>query len=242
MNVKPQAPSRRELLAILGGAGALSAAEVCLPAASPQTQGPYWVDENLNRSDIRPDPVDGTVAPGLPLNLAIQFHDVRGIGCKPLKDAKIDIWQCDAVGKYSNARDNGTSGKKFLRGFQMADADGGVRFLTVYPGWYHGRTVHIHFHVRRTLENGTLEQFTSQLYFPDDLSDQVFQQEPYAGRRGRDTKNGNDMILHGGERDGAVLYPAMKTLAGKSYQGTLAVGIDFSKQADDRFGGPRGAR
>ena len=176
------------------------------------------------------------------MNLALQSHDVRGIGCKPLKHAKIDIWQCDAAGRYSDARDNGTSGEKFLSGFQTADSDGGLRFLTVYPGWYHGRTVPIHFRVRRTLENGTLEQFASQLYFSDDLSAKVFKQQPDAGRRGRDTNNGNDMIPHGGERDGAVLCPAMKTLADRSYQGRLAVGIDFSKQTDERLAGYRGPR
>lgn len=231
------------MLAILGGAsalGSLTAADGCLPASASQTEGPYWVDEMLNRSDIRSDPSDGLTKPGAPLHLALSFHDVRALGCKPVDNAQIDIWQCDAAGLYSDARDNRTIGKKFLRGYQMTGRGGGVNFVTVYPGWYHGRTVHVHFRVRRKLENGTLEQFTAQLFFPDDLSDQVFRQEPYAGHRNRDIKNSNDMVMHE-SGEGASLYPEMKTVADKSYVGTLDIGIDFSKQADRHFGG-RGPR
>ena len=232
-------PSRRELLALLGGVGAAraaNAAESCTPAAAAQTQGPYWIDEMLNRSDIRVDPSTGKQSVGTPLNLALSFHDVHG--CKAIEGAKVDIWQCDATGLYSDQRENGTVGKKFLRGYQIASADGGVNFTTVYPGWYHGRTVHIHFRIRRRLESGAVENFTSQLYFPEELNDQVLAQDAYAGRKERrDMRNDNDMILHG-HGEGAVLFPAMKS-QGTGYAGVLDIGIDFSKKAQE-FGPPPG--
>jgi protocatechuate 3,4-dioxygenase beta subunit len=207
-----------------------------MPAAAAQTEGPYWVDEMLNRSDIRSDPADGSVKPGLPLKLALTFHDVRSGSCSPVKDAQVDIWQCDATGLYSDKEENRTRGKKFLRGYQMSDANGGVQFVTVYPGWYQGRTTHIHFRVRRKQE-----QFTAQLFFPDDLSDHVFQQEPYNNRRRkRDVRNSNDMVLHESEGGGAILYPAMKS-DGQGYAGAIDIGIDFNKQARE-FGPPPGGR
>ncbi len=83
--------------------------------------------------------------------------------------AIVDIWHCDAAGVYSDATDPGfnTVGKKFLRGYQVTDANGGVQFTTIYPGWYRGRTVHIHFKVRAKAKSGQSYEFTSQLYFDD---------------------------------------------------------------------------
>ena len=237
--MKHHTPSRRELLALIGStalAGRAMATESCAPAAAAQTQGPYWIDEMLNRSDIRVDPSTGLQSVGVPLNLALNFHDVHG--CKAIEGAQVDLWQCDAAGSYSGQRENGTVGKKFLRGYQIADASGAVNFTTVYPGWYRGRTVHIHFRIRRRLESGTVENFTSQLYFPEELNDQVLARDAYAGRKEkRDMRNANDMILHG-HGEGAVLFPEMKS-KGTGYAGVLDIGIDFSKKAQE-FGPPPG--
>src|SRR5437667_172656 len=97
----------------------------------------------LNRSDIRIDPADGSTRPGTLLTLAITVTNV-GSTCTPLAGAHVDIWHCDASGLYSDEQANNTVGKKFLRGYQIADDNGAVNFTTVYPGWYNGRTVHIH--------------------------------------------------------------------------------------------------
>ncbi len=96
----------------------------------------------------------------------------------------VDLWHCDALGVYSDVQDPGgaTLGKKFLRGYQTTDGDGLVRFTTIYPGAYRGRAVHIHFKVRSAAGGGRVHDFTSQLFFDDALSDQVFAQPPYAGR------------------------------------------------------------
>src|SRR5262249_15243110 len=146
-----------------------------------QTIGPYFVEENLNRSDLRTDPSDGTVEEGTALSLALSVFAVRGTACTPLPGAQVDVWHCNATGLYSDESAVGTAGKKYLRGFQMTDADGAVSFQTIYPGWYPGRTVHIHVRVRYfdSSVNKTYDLIT-QLYFDDATNDLVFARAPYA--------------------------------------------------------------
>jgi protocatechuate 3,4-dioxygenase beta subunit len=117
--------------------------------------------------------------------------------CLPLPDAQVDIWQCDALGVYSDVRDPGfnTVGKKFLRGYQVTDARGEAQFLTIYPGWYPGRTVHIHFKIRTVPVTGRRFEFTSQLYFSDELTDRVHAAPPYSRNGPRTTRNRHDGIF-----------------------------------------------
>src|SRR5260221_6904584 len=111
--------------------------------ASPSmTEGPYFVDELLKRVDIRTDPTDNAVRPGIPLKLEVRVFNVNGDACSPLKDAVIDIWHCDAQGLYSDEAANNTVGKKFLRGYKVTDENGLVNFTTIYPRWAMRRTVH----------------------------------------------------------------------------------------------------
>jgi len=109
----------------LVGFGQRSSAATATPACVVrpyQTEGPYFVDEKLNRSDIRSDPSDGSVRPGAPLRLALQVSRTDGRSCAPLTGALVDLWQCDALGVYSDVRDRdglfSTRGKKFLRGYK----------------------------------------------------------------------------------------------------------------------------
>src|SRR5207244_2699335 len=99
---------------------------------------------------IRSDPSDGSVKPGAPLRLALRVSRLTAGSCAPLPGAMVDVWHCDALGAYSDVSDPGgsTVGKKFLRGYQVTDAEGLVRFTTIYPGAYPGRAVHIHFKIR----------------------------------------------------------------------------------------------
>ncbi len=215
----PMRPSRlshrrRVALRALGGAGAwlasgaraqvtprggASGVPACLLTPA-QTEGPYFVDERLERSDIRADPASGSVKAGALLTLDLAIVAVDGGRCVPAAGAIVDVWHCDAAGIYSDANDMtfSTRGSKFLRGYQVTDADGRVRFTTIYPGAYPGRAVHIHFKVR-TRPHG---EFTSQLYFDDALTDRVHANAPYAGAvDGARTRNPRDGLYRRGGRE-----------------------------------------
>jgi protocatechuate 3,4-dioxygenase beta subunit len=168
-----------------------------------QTEGPYFVDEKLNRSDIRFDPSDGSVKQGVPLRLVFQVSQVSDRSCTPLSNASVDVWHCDAEGIYSDVNDRSfnTVGKKFLRGYQVTNANGTAEFVTIYPGWYPGRAVHIHFKIRTDSASQLGYEFTSQLYFNDALTDRVHAQAPYAAKGQRTQKNDQDDIFrNGGEQ------------------------------------------
>jgi protocatechuate 3,4-dioxygenase beta subunit len=231
--------TRREAVLLLGASGAallsgsgllhrLSAAEATPPpscvARPEQTEGPYFVDERLNRSDIRADPSGGAPRTGVPLALALTVSSLRGSTCRPLAGAQVDLWHCDADGVYSDVSDPHfrTVGRKFLRGYQVTDAKGMVRFTTIYPGWYEGRTVHIHFKVR-TAPAAAAHASTSQLYFDDAMSDRVLARAPYARRGARTTRNADDRIfLAGGEQ--LMLQPKP---ARDGYAASFAVGLQL---------------
>jgi protocatechuate 3,4-dioxygenase beta subunit len=209
--------SRRELLHCLGAAsaawlmiGGLNPGRVGAGNLGPscvvrpeQMEGPYFVDERLNRSDIRSDPTNGQVKPGTQLVLTLQVSRLNAGGCQPLPGAQVDIWHCDALGVYSDVQDPGfnTMGQKFLRGYQMTDERGEARFITLYPGWYPGRTVHIHFKIRTAPAAKRSFEFVSQLYFNDELTDLVHRAPPYATNGTRIARNHHDWIFRrGGDR------------------------------------------
>ncbi len=162
-----------------------------------QTEGPYFVDERLDRSDVRADISSGSVKPGALLVLELSLFAVGAGGCAPLRNAIVDIWHCDASGVYSDVDDMAfrTRGSKFLRGYQVSDADGRVGFTTIYPGAYPGRAVHIHFKVRPQAGRG---EFTSQLYFDDALTDRVHATAPYVDAGPRRTRNDRDGLYRAG--------------------------------------------
>ena len=181
-----------------------------------QTEGPYFVDELLNRSDIRSNPATGAVQAGTLLRLRITAAEVNGDTCSPLAGATVDVWHCNSQGLYSDVAANGTVGQKFLRGYQVTDADGVVEFTTIYPGWYSGRTVHIHFKVR----SGDLE-FNSQLYFDEAVTGQVYEAAPYAARGEPDITNSEDNIY----TDETLLNLSTDD---DGYLGTFDVGLRLS--------------
>ena len=140
------------------------------------TEGPYYFDADKIRSDIR----DGHE--GARLELALR---VRDASCSPIANAVVDLWQCDAEGAYSE------TGDPFLRGAQVTNKDGIAEFTTIYPGWYQGRTVHIHAKVH--LDSSTV--LTTQLFFDDAVSDRVFAGAPYNSRGEREVRNDGDGIF-----------------------------------------------
>jgi protocatechuate 3,4-dioxygenase beta subunit len=159
---------------------------------SPETtEGPYFVDERLERSDV----VAGQE--GVPLNLTIMVHEI-GFPPEPCVGAEVDIWQANAIGLYSDEPDlprRDTGGETFLRGYQLTDAEGKVRFQTIYPGWYEGRTPHIHVKVRDFSSGSPPETFTTQLFFDESLNEAVLAMRPYNERPDRDTTNDDDTIF-----------------------------------------------
>ncbi|MBE9113542.1 intradiol ring-cleavage dioxygenase [Nodosilinea sp. LEGE 07298] len=190
-----------------------------------QTEGPYFVDEGLNRADIRADSATGAVKPGVPLKLQFRVSQVGENACVPLAGAIVDVWHCDATGAYSDVSDRqaNTLGQTFLRGAQVTNADGTAEFTTIYPGWYPGRTVHIHFKIRGSTAASQGYEFTSQLYFDDALSDRVYAQAPYSDRGQRTTRNSNDGIFRsGGEQ---LVLPA--TQDGEGYAGRFEIGLEL---------------
>jgi protocatechuate 3,4-dioxygenase beta subunit len=135
----------------------------------------------------------------------------------------VDIWQCDAVGRYSDVNDrrNSTSGQTFLRGQQVTNASGIVQFTTIYPGWYSGRAVHIHFKVRTAASSSPAYEFTSQFYFDERLTDRVHARAPYSTHTGQRTRNESD----GPFRDGGTQLILPVTERGQGYSASFTVGM-----------------
>jgi protocatechuate 3,4-dioxygenase beta subunit len=232
--------TRREALALLGSTGTLlllggstSSAEssragrprypcVVRPAS---TAGPYYVDEKLERSDIRSDPTDGTVKEGTPLALTLNVSSIAKGACAPLVGAIVDVWHCDAHGVYSDAVDRlfNTTGKKFLRGHQITDQHGAVRFTTIYPGWYPQRTPHIHYKIRSPASAPSPYEFIGQGYFDEGMSDRVYAKAPYAGQGKRTVSNITDQIYRA---DGGRQSMLSVTPAKDGYAATFDVALD----------------
>jgi len=202
-----------------GATGAAGALPSCV-AKPALTEGPFFVDEKLNRSDIRSDPSGASNATGVPLTLAFAVSKIDPGGCTPLEGATVDVWHCDAEGRYSDEAQNDTVGQKFLRGYQTTDANGTCAFTTIYPGWYEGRTVHIHFKIRTS--DG--KDFTSQLFFDDALSDTVFASSPYKEKGARDVRNANDTIFN--QSGGKLTLAPTKSSGG--YAATFDIGLDLT--------------
>lgn len=167
-----------------GGTGGTGGANGCT-VYPQQTEGPFYLDLDLLRRDI----TEGKA--GLPLTMVIQ---VQSAECAPLRDVAVDLWHCDADGVYSGFPGQlggvDTTGESFLRGTQVTDADGVAEFETIYPGWYPGRTTHIHFKVHTS----SIMEATSQLYFPESVTDDVYAMPPYDERGPKDTANSGDGI------------------------------------------------
>jgi protocatechuate 3,4-dioxygenase beta subunit len=142
-----------------------------------ETAGPFYFEVDRVRSDIR-EGRDGAT-----LRLGVRVRDA-GAGCEPIPNAVVDVWHCDATGSYSEP------GETYLRGLQVTNRDGIAEFTTIYPGWYPGRTVHIHGKVH--LDKGTV--LTTQFYFADSFTDRIFARQPYASDSGRDAFNATDPL------------------------------------------------
>ena len=244
--------SRKEALAAMTGAlfiaggrfaGAAeesAAARICV-ARPEMTAGPFYLDTALERSDIRVEPSDGSVRPGAILELYFNVSQLFGETCAPLAHAIVDVWHCDALGVYSGVQDRkGNSDvHKFLRGYQITDANGLAHFTTIYPGWYPGRAVHVHFTIRSESGAQKAYTFTSQLFFDDALSDTVYATAPYAANGSLEKRNADDGIF---QRGGDQLLIDVTEKDG-FYSASFDIAIDPSrpvKRGEERHGRPLG--
>ena len=195
-----------------------------------QTEGPYHRDASLEREDITED------RPGVALRLGLRL--VTAAEGVPLAGVPVEIWHADHEGRYSGfkpfraqpgqvvtsdsvPRDIVAPDETFLRGVQRTDARGLCAFHTIYPGWYSSRAVHIH--VQAHFGERTA---TTQLYFPDAITDDVYAVAPYAGRPQRDTTNPTDSIFSTEGGEDAVLH--VEGSADEGYTGVVcfAVAVD----------------
>ena len=191
-----------------GSAGQAQAATVACVLTPEMTEGPYYISGEKLRRNI----TDGR--PGSPLTLKLRVVDATT--CRPIKNASVDIWHADAGGVYSGFG-SGASSRTFMRGIQKTDANGVATFQTVYPGWYMGRTVHIHVKVHV----GGDVVHTGQLFFADSVTDAVYKKTPYSSRPNRDVRNTQDNIY----LDGGAKSIVKIAKSGKGYTGTLTMGV-----------------
>ncbi|WP_329245202.1 intradiol ring-cleavage dioxygenase [Streptomyces canus] len=213
----------------------------CMTLMSSVTEGPYYLDGALVRKDI----TEGKS--GVPLTLRLTVVDATD-GCTPVKGAAVEIWHCDAWGYYSGyttanpggsapaeSEDGSTANDNtYLRGYQIANANGVVKFETIFPGWYTPRTCHIHVkvHTGGEKEDGTYEggtvNYTGQLFFADEIAEEIFTLEPYAKHAGTYTELADDMVYDGGGASSGLLTlkAVHKADPSQGYKGSLSLAID----------------
>jgi len=192
------------------GPEAIASGLVTCVLAPESTEGPFYLDDQRTRRNI----TEGRS--GVPLTTRLTVVDVST--CRAIRGAAVDIWHCDAAGAYSGTRAD--ADERFLRGVQRTDAKGVAVFRTIYPGWYPGRTVHIHVMVHI----GGNVVHTGQLYFPDALTDTVYRRVPYNSRSGRSTRNAADSIYrNGGKRSTLKLRRS-----GTGYVASIIMGVQRS--------------
>jgi protocatechuate 3,4-dioxygenase beta subunit len=186
------------------------------------TEGPYYVDGILERADLRTDSSGGSPVEGATLELGWLVSQVDGEACVPLEGVLVDVWHCDAAGDYSGVA--GLEGHDFLRGYQRTDAQGQASFTTVYPGWYPGRAVHIHFKIRTDPDADAGFEATSQLFFDDAFSAEVYGTGVYAAKGTQDTPNETDGIF--GQSGGTTLLDVTKD--GDTYRTTFSIAVQIA--------------
>lgn len=259
--------SRRQALGVLGAGiaslalpkfGLLAHVEPALAASGSKltpelTEGPYWVNTMLHRSDVRANTgsattLPGAVQPGVPLLLAIRVLDASR-SSSPLDGVAVDIWHANALGLYSDeslqqigggTTAQSTNGENFLRGYQITGEDPGiyrkatagqVSFRTIWPGWYSGRAIHIHVRVRKLSGSGaTIAGYTTQIFFSDADNNRVLSGvAPYNTRSPqRDpTTDESDTVLQTSEFTTNVV-PVRGTVT-SGFRTTFTIRLDASE-------------
>ena len=245
--------TRRRLLTVLGlgaasvglaacGAGGSTSSSSSATAAAgeipDETAGPYPGDgsngpdvleqSGIVRSDIRSSygEFSGT-AEGVPMTLALTVSDLANGGV-PLQGAAVYVWHCTREGGYS-LYSSGIEDQNYLRGVQVADADGLARFTSVFPACYDGRWPHVHFEVypdQAAITDSVNAIATSQLALPQDVCETVYATAGYeasVGNLSRVSLSGDNVF---GDDGGAGQLATVTGDVTGGYTVRLAVGID----------------
>lgn len=221
----------------IGSTSVVSALAATCSVTPEKTEGPFWVDEGLERSDI----TGGET--GVPLTLTFYVYNEED-GCSPVEGAVVDIWHANALGEYSdinsNMQSDVTTGQTWLRGYQVSDSDGKVVFETIFPGWYQGRAIHIHARVRFFDGTSTTYDFTSQVFFDPTIEQQVKQTSPYTSNTQSFTANSSDSIY---ANDSTLIVPLTGNTS-DGYAGTGGfglTGVPSSNTGDSGVGSGNGS-
>ncbi len=173
------------------GTGTNGGSANCVSKIPEETAGPYPGDGSngpnalrttgVVRTDLRSSfgGLSGSVS-GVLLNLELTI--VSAASCSPLSDYAVYLWHCDAAGNYS-LYSSGYTNQNWLRGVQAADANGKVKFTSIFPGCYSGRWPHIHFEVYQNLtaaQSVSNKIATSQIALPKASCDVVYATFGYA--------------------------------------------------------------
>jgi protocatechuate 3,4-dioxygenase beta subunit len=199
------------------------------PALTSSSAVEQYSDVSLNRADLTAGTTRASVVNGTPLTLNLNVVQVSGSTVTAVVGARVDVWQADALGVYSDESSAGTAGEAWLRGYQMTGAGGGVTFTSIYPGWYAGRAPHLNFRIRLFSATGAVTQdFTSELFFGPAVTQAVYATAPYNTHGSPDTTNATDSLyntpLAGGTATGARLMLAVtKAASGTGYVASFNV-------------------
>lgn len=237
--------TRRQTLGLAGAAGAAvllggrligwpgmedsdaylaAAAKKCTTLTPELTEGPYYVDINKVRRDVRESYA------GVPLTLRIRV--LNPTTCKPIRHAAVEIWHANAAGHYSDIASEGTSGQTFLRGTQFTNKKGLATFLTIWPGHYQGRAPHIHVKVHIGGSDGRVAH-TGQLFFADSASSSAYANSAYTNTSTPVVLNASDGIYNQGGSKSVV----KTTAGGGGYSGAVVLGVN-PKATPSAAGGP----
>jgi protocatechuate 3,4-dioxygenase beta subunit len=234
---------------IISASRLLRAEDPCTLTAE-QEEGPFYIGVERVRRDI----TEGR--PGVPLRLRIAVLDAKA--CNPIENAAVDIWHCDAAGVYSGftgaggqdggrgfGPPRGRGGRRggpmdetrFLRGVQLTNKQGIAEFVTIYPGWYAGRTIHIHLKthlggdVAAEQYSGGHVSHTGQLFLPEDVTEQIAKMNPYVNHSGvHRTLHREDRIFlqQGGAQSIVKLERLQNGSNAAGFVATIAVAVNPS--------------
>lgn len=212
-------------------------------AETPEGEiGPYFADDSdprFNRSNILSN-LDGSgTQSGIPLTLTVTVVDTEN-ACAPYVNAQVDIWHCNSAGVYSDQAAESTTTEQWLRGYQLTDSNGKVTFVTIIPGWYSGRTTHIHLRLRSTYSTAsstTDGTNTTQLFFSQAFDDMVSTTvAPYSAEGANPTTNASDRVYSEQEDGDNVLAVSGDTTNG--YTASVTIYLPIAAATSTGGGGP----